>query len=147
MRDERSTLSPKLSRFSRLGLAHLPTPLKPIVTEHLGGPKLWVKREDATGTSDLAVQSADSSAPTSGGPMSPWRPRSRDDILVQSNFLLELKARLWGGAAALPRAEGAAVLSDQALRKRAVKYGVRLMTRDVMEPSDPRDTGRKPILA
>ena len=58
MRDERSTLSPKLSRFSRLGLAHLPTPLEPMVTEHLGGPKLWVKREDATGTSDLAVQSA-----------------------------------------------------------------------------------------
>ena len=29
--------------------------------------------------------------------MSPWCPRSRDDILVQSNFLLELKARLGVG--------------------------------------------------
>src|SRR5499433_4585833 len=46
-----SVLSAKLSRFPRLGLAHLPTPLEPMrrLTEHLGGPRLWVKREDATG--------------------------------------------------------------------------------------------------
>jgi len=51
MSEDRSTLSAKLSRFPRLGLAHLPTPLEPMkrLTEHLGGPKLWVKREDATG--------------------------------------------------------------------------------------------------
>src|SRR6516164_497194 len=51
MPEERSTLSAKLSRFPRLGLAHLPTPLEPMkrLTEHLGGPRLWVKREDATG--------------------------------------------------------------------------------------------------
>jgi hypothetical protein len=55
------------------------------------------------------------------GPMSPWRPQSRDDILVQSDFLLELKARLWGGAAALPSAEAVAVLLDQAVLERAVK--------------------------
>src|SRR5215472_18748040 len=50
MPEERSTLSAKLSRFPRLGLAHLPTPLEPMkrLTEHLGGPRLWVKREDAT---------------------------------------------------------------------------------------------------
>src|SRR6516164_4641358 len=51
MPEERSTLSAKLSRFPRLGLAHLPTPLEPMkrLTEHLGGPRLWVKREDAAG--------------------------------------------------------------------------------------------------
>src|SRR5499427_5787267 len=51
MPEERSTLSAKLSRFPRLGLAHLPTPLEPMkrLTAHLGGPRLWVKREDATG--------------------------------------------------------------------------------------------------
>jgi L-cysteate sulfo-lyase len=51
MLETRSTLSAKLSRFPRLGLAHLPTPLEPMkrLTEHLGGPRLWVKREDATG--------------------------------------------------------------------------------------------------
>jgi len=40
-----------LARFPRLGLAHLPTPLEPMkrLTEHLGGPRLWVKREDCTG--------------------------------------------------------------------------------------------------
>jgi L-cysteate sulfo-lyase len=34
-----------------LGLADLPTPLQPMrrLTAHLGGPRLWVKREDATG--------------------------------------------------------------------------------------------------
>src|SRR4029077_14693483 len=33
------------------GLANLPTPLEPMkrLTAHLGGPRLWVKREDATG--------------------------------------------------------------------------------------------------
>src|SRR5215213_3669642 len=46
-----SSLFSKLSRFPHLGLAHLPTPLEPMkrLTEHLGGPRLWVKREDATG--------------------------------------------------------------------------------------------------
>src|SRR6185436_12308149 len=46
-----SSLSDKLARFPRLGLAHLPTPLEPMtrLTQHLGGPRLWVKREDATG--------------------------------------------------------------------------------------------------
>src|SRR5882724_1471448 len=40
-----------LGRFPRLGLAQLNTPLEPLkrLTAHLGGPRLWVKREDATG--------------------------------------------------------------------------------------------------
>lgn len=40
-----------LDRFPRLGIAHLPTPLEPMkrLTAHLGGPRLWVKREDCTG--------------------------------------------------------------------------------------------------
>jgi len=38
-------------RFPRLGIAHLPTPLEPMkrLSAHLGGPRLWVKREDCTG--------------------------------------------------------------------------------------------------
>jgi L-cysteate sulfo-lyase len=46
-----ASLVARLSRFPRVGLAHLPTPLEPMkrLTEHLGGPRLWVKREDATG--------------------------------------------------------------------------------------------------
>src|SRR3954468_18625199 len=44
-------LSDRLAAFPRLGLATLPTPLEPMkrLTAHLGGPRLWVKREDATG--------------------------------------------------------------------------------------------------
>lgn len=40
-----------LDRFPRLGLARLPTPLEPLkrLSAHLGGPRLWVKREDETG--------------------------------------------------------------------------------------------------
>ncbi len=40
-----------LARFRRLGLARLPTPLEPLtrLAGHLGGPRLWVKREDETG--------------------------------------------------------------------------------------------------
>ena len=46
-----STLADRLAAFPRLGLAQLPTPLEPMrrLTAHLGGPRLWIKREDATG--------------------------------------------------------------------------------------------------
>jgi L-cysteate sulfo-lyase len=42
-----------LSRFPRLRLAHLPTPLEPMerLSKHLGGAKLWIKRDDCTGLS------------------------------------------------------------------------------------------------
>jgi len=42
-----------LSRFPRLHFAHLPTPLEPLerISEHLGGPNLWIKRDDCTGLS------------------------------------------------------------------------------------------------
>jgi L-cysteate sulfo-lyase len=48
---DRKPLSDRLTVFPRLGLANLPTPLEPMprLTAHLGGPRLWVKREDATG--------------------------------------------------------------------------------------------------
>jgi L-cysteate sulfo-lyase len=51
MPEQWPTLSARLSRYPRLGLAHLPTPLEPMkrLTDYLGGPRLWVKREDATG--------------------------------------------------------------------------------------------------
>ncbi len=41
----------KLSKFPRLRIAHGPTPLEPMkrLTEALGGPNLWVKRDDCTG--------------------------------------------------------------------------------------------------
>ena len=40
-----------LSRFPRVPLAHLPTPLEhlPRLSEHLGGPQIFVKRDDCTG--------------------------------------------------------------------------------------------------
>ena len=43
-----------LSRFPRVSLAHLPTPLEPLprLSEHLGGPLIWVKRDDCTGLGD-----------------------------------------------------------------------------------------------
>ena len=42
-----------LARFPRIQLGHFPTPLEPMkrLTEHLGGPRLWVKRDDCTGLS------------------------------------------------------------------------------------------------
>jgi len=41
----------QLARFSRFRLAHLPTPLEPMahLSRHLGGPRLFVKRDDCTG--------------------------------------------------------------------------------------------------
>ncbi len=40
-----------LSRFPRIRLAHLPTPLEymPRLSKHLGGPEIYVKRDDCTG--------------------------------------------------------------------------------------------------
>ena len=39
------------SRFPRVHLAHLPTPLEPMsaLSRHLGGPDIYVKRDDCTG--------------------------------------------------------------------------------------------------
>lgn len=38
-------------RLSRVSIAHLPTPLEPLprLTAQLGGPELWIKRDDQTG--------------------------------------------------------------------------------------------------
>ena len=40
-----------LARFPRARFAHLPTPLEPMsgLSAALGGPELWVKRDDCTG--------------------------------------------------------------------------------------------------
>ncbi len=42
-----------LARFPRVHLAHLPTPLEPLARlgEMLGGPEIWIKRDDCTGLS------------------------------------------------------------------------------------------------
>lgn len=40
-----------LDRFQRIALCHRPTPLEPLnrLTEHLGGPRIFIKRDDCTG--------------------------------------------------------------------------------------------------
>ena len=40
-----------LGRFPRLRFAHLPTPLEPLLnlTTELGGPNIYIKRDDQTG--------------------------------------------------------------------------------------------------
>lgn len=45
------TPSLDLARFPRVRLSHLPTPIEPLerLSAHLGGPKLFVKRDDCTG--------------------------------------------------------------------------------------------------
>jgi L-cysteate sulfo-lyase len=42
-----------LARFPRVFLAHLPTPLEPMtrLSRELGGPEIWIKRDDCTGLS------------------------------------------------------------------------------------------------
>lgn len=42
-----------LARYPRIRLGHLPTPLEPMaaLSKHLGGPRLWIKRDDCTGLS------------------------------------------------------------------------------------------------
>jgi L-cysteate sulfo-lyase len=40
-----------LSRFPRVRVAHMPTPVEPLdnLSAALGGPKIWIKRDDCTG--------------------------------------------------------------------------------------------------
>ena len=42
-----------LARFPRIHLAHLPTPLEKLgrLSKELGGPEIWIKRDDCTGLS------------------------------------------------------------------------------------------------
>lgn len=44
-------MSLDLNRFPRVALCHQPTPIEPMLrlTEHLGGPSLYIKRDDCTG--------------------------------------------------------------------------------------------------
>jgi 1-aminocyclopropane-1-carboxylate deaminase/D-cysteine desulfhydrase-like pyridoxal-dependent ACC family enzyme len=44
-------LQAKIDKLPRMNIAHLPTPLEemPRLTERLGGPQIWIKREDMTG--------------------------------------------------------------------------------------------------
>lgn len=45
------TLKTKLANFERAGLMAGPTPLEPLInlSKYLGGPRLWIKREDLSG--------------------------------------------------------------------------------------------------
>ena len=47
----RKDLASALAAFPRVRLGHLPTPLEPMdrLSEHLRGPRFWVKRDDCTG--------------------------------------------------------------------------------------------------
>ncbi len=47
----RENLQSRIDEFARLQIAHLPTPLEfcPRLTEALGGPEIWIKRDDCTG--------------------------------------------------------------------------------------------------
>ena len=40
-----------LNRFPRVRLCHSPTPLEPLkkLSQYLGGPEIWIKRDDCTG--------------------------------------------------------------------------------------------------
>lgn len=49
--DAINQLAATLQTFPRLRFGHLPTPLEPMdrLSEELGGPRIWVKRDDCTG--------------------------------------------------------------------------------------------------
>ncbi|MBE0414901.1 D-cysteine desulfhydrase [Yoonia sp.] len=53
VKDRCDAIRRKLATFPRVSLAHLSTPLEPMdrLSAHLGGPRIWVKRDDCTGLS------------------------------------------------------------------------------------------------
>ena len=48
---QQSTFKDRIAALPRICCAHLPTPLEPMprLSEELGGPRLWIKRDDCTG--------------------------------------------------------------------------------------------------
>ena len=48
---QQTAIKDRIAALPRIRCAHLPTPLEamPRLTAHLGGPRLWVKRDDCTG--------------------------------------------------------------------------------------------------
>lgn len=46
-----------INTFARERFAHLPTPVEPLarLSKALGGPEIWVKRDDCTGLATRAV--------------------------------------------------------------------------------------------
>ncbi|GIT53605.1 MAG: hypothetical protein Ct9H300mP16_07650 [Pseudomonadota bacterium] len=51
-----------LGRFPRLRFGHLPTPLEPLenLSRELGGPDIWIKRDDCTGLPPVETKPANS---------------------------------------------------------------------------------------
>ena len=49
--DHKKVFNMHIARFPRIRLAHLPTPLEPLVnlSRELDGPEIWIKRDDCTG--------------------------------------------------------------------------------------------------
>ena len=47
----KNEMAMNVDNFQRVRLAHLPTPLEfaSRLTAHLGGPQIWIKRDDCTG--------------------------------------------------------------------------------------------------
>ena len=47
----RQALQSRIDELPRVPIAHLPTPLEfcPRLTKALGGPEIWIKRDDCTG--------------------------------------------------------------------------------------------------
>ena len=48
---QQTSLKDRIAALPRVRCAHLPTPLEPMLrlSAHLGGPNLWIKRDDCTG--------------------------------------------------------------------------------------------------
>ena len=102
-----------LEHFPRARLAHLPTPLEPLsrLSQYLGGPDLWIKRDDQTGLAtggnkarklefllgDALQQGADTLI-TTGGPQSN---HSRQTVAAAARLGLRAILALTGRAPAL----------------------------------------------
>ena len=113
-----------LSGFPRVSLAHLPTRLEflPRLTEQLGGPEIWVKRDDCTGlatggnkTRKLEYLIADALAARAGVVLTVGAPQSnhcRQTAAAAARAGLECVLVLRGAAIARDRWDGNLLLDD-----------------------------------
>jgi len=143
-------------RRPRVSIAHLPTPLEmlPRLTAHLGGPQLWVKRDDQTGlatggnktrkleflVAEALAQGADTLV-TCGAAQSN---HARQTAAAAARFGLACTLVLRGEPA--PQAQGNLLL-DELLGAEIVWAGADDLTARLEETADAlRSRGRRPYV-
>jgi D-cysteine desulfhydrase family pyridoxal phosphate-dependent enzyme len=143
-------------KLSRVSIAHLPTPLEPLprLTAQLGGPELWIKRDDQTGLATggnkarkleflvADAQATGADALVTGGAAQSNHARQTAAAAAKFGFACTLVLRGEGPS----RVQGNLLL-DRLLGAEVVWAGERLLAEAMAQVAeDLRSVGRRPYV-